>query len=239
MTPVDILAFGAHPDDVELAAGGTVAKHTAMGKQVAIVDLTRGEMGTRGSAEIRHEEAQRAKEILGVAHRINLDLGDAVFENDHASQLRVIEMVRRFRPRVVLANALHDRHPDHGRAAQLVSTACFMAGLRKITTQFEGSGQEPWRPAVMYHYVQGYYLKPAIIVDISDHFDAKMQAIRCYESQFYNPDSKDSETLLSQPWFMNQLEARAIEYGRPIGAKYGEGFQSVRDVGVRDLMELL
>lgn len=235
----DILAFGAHPDDVELGAGGTILRHTMEGKTVAIVDLTRGELGTRGTADIRHDEAQAAAKILGATARQNLDLGDGFFTEERASQLRIIEMVRKFRPQVVLANAVSDRHPDHGRAARLVETASFLAGLVKIETELDGVIQEPWRPKVVYHYAQGHFHQPSFVVDISAHFEKKMEAVKAYKSQFHDPKSREPSTLISEPWFINQLEARAIEYGRQIGVQYGEGFVASRDVGIRSFFDLI
>lgn len=216
-----------------------MARSVSEGKTVAIVDLTRGEMGTRGSAEIRAQEAADAARVLGVTARENLDFGDTLLANRREFQLRVIEMLRKYRPRIVLATALSDRHPDHGQAAELVTASCFLAGLVRIETLLDGELQAAWRPRAVYHYVQAHHLTPSLVVDISDHFDKKMDAIRCFRSQLYNPESSEPDTILSQPWFIKQLEARAIEYGWAIGAKYGEAFLTTRPVGVANLSELL
>jgi bacillithiol biosynthesis deacetylase BshB1 len=235
---VDILAFAAHPDDVELAASGTIMKHIAQGKTVAIVDLTQGEMGSRGTIHTRYEEAAAASEILGVKHRVNLKMEDGFFEINEENKRKIIEQIRRFQPEIVLANATSDRHPDHGRGSKLVSEACFLSGLVKIETQWDGQGQVAHRPKAVYHYIQDYYIKPDFVVDVTDFFDRKMQSIQAYKTQFFNPDSKEPETPISGQGFLDAVKSRMIEYGRPIGAKYAEGFTVERFIGVKDMFDL-
>jgi len=235
---IDILAFGAHPDDVELAAGGTVFSHAAAGHKVVIADLTRGELGTRGDAKSRETEAEKAASILGVMQRVNLELSDGFFEADNQSLLRVVEVIREFRPRIVLANAVTDRHPDHGRGASLVSRACFLAGLRKIKTQKAGLEQEVWRPETVYHFIQDRFIKPDLVVDISHCFEQKMMAIRAFETQFYNPESSEPETPISSAAFIAYIEGRGREMGRLIGTEFGEGFTTERPVGTDNLLKL-
>lgn len=232
---IDILAFGAHPDDVELACAGTLLRHIRDGKQVGIVDLTRGELGTRGSSEIRAEEAAAAAQILGISVRDNLELADGFFENNKENQLKVVKSLREYKPQVVLAPAAHDRHPDHGRASQLISDACFFSGLVKIDT-----GQEPWRPAAIYHYVQDRYVNPDLIVDITEMVDKKMEAIMAYKSQFYQPDGKsgEPETPISSPEFLEYVQARHSHFGRLIGVRYAEGFKVERSIGVKSFFDL-
>jgi len=221
---LDILAFGAHPDDVELGCAGTILKHIEDGRKIGIIDLTRGELGTRGSAAIRKKESDAAAKILGVAVRENLGMADGFFLNDKKHQLKVIQKIRQYQPDVVIANSPKDRHPDHGRGAQLVSDACFLAGLPKIKTSLHGKSQKAWRPKSVYHYIQFNPHKPDFVVDISKHFEKKMDAIRAFPSQFYNPDSKETETLISSPEFFNLVKKRCEEHGSQINAKYGEGF---------------
>lgn len=221
---LDILAFGAHPDDVELGCAGTILKHIEDGKKIGIIDLTRGELGTRGTAAIRDKESKAAAKILGVEFRENLKMADGFFLNDKTNQLKVIQKIRQHQPDVVIANAIEDRHPDHGRAAKLVSDACFLAGLPKIKTSWKGKSQKAWRPKAVYHYIQYNPHKPDFAVDISKHFEKKMEAIRAFGSQFYNPHSKEPETLISTPEFFGLVKKRCEEHGRQIGAKYGEGF---------------
>ncbi|TND05889.1 MAG: LmbE family protein [Bacteroidetes bacterium] len=237
-TNLDILAVSVHPDDVELACSGTLLRHIAQGYRCGILDLSRGELGTRGSAEIRAKEAARAAEILGVAVRENLDLPDGFFRNDRESQLRIIEIIRKYRPKIVLCNAVYDRHPDHGRASGLVSESCFYSGLVKIETVHNGVKQDCWRPQAVYHYIQDRHIKPDIVVDITDFAEKKMEAIRAFASQFYNPDSKEPATPISGLEFMEAVKARMILTGREIGVKYGEGFTVERSPGVPDLFLL-
>ena len=235
---VDILAFAAHPDDVELAASGTIMRHIAQGKTVAIVDLTQGELGSRGTIETRYEEAAAASEIMGVKFRENLKMADGFFEINEENKRKIVEQIRRFQPTIVLANAMHDRHPDHGRGGKLVSEACFLSGLIKVETEWEGEKQSHHRPEVVYHYIQDYYIKPDFVVDVTDFFDRKLQAIRAFKTQFFNPDSKEPETPISGQGFLDSVQSRMIEYGRPIGVKYAEGFTTERFVGVDDLFDL-
>ena len=230
---LDILAFGAHPDDVEISCSGTILKQIDLGYSCGIIDLTQGELGTRGNAELRFKEAERAKEVLGIEARENLGFADGFFLNDKAHQLPIVEMIRKYRPEIVLANSVHDRHPDHGKAAKLVADACFLSGLIKIET-----GQEAWRPNAVYHYIQDEYIHPDISVDITPYFDKKVESIMAYSSQFYDPDSEEPETPISGKDFLEFLKGRAMVVGRPIGAKYAEGFTAARNVGVNNLFDL-
>jgi bacillithiol biosynthesis deacetylase BshB1 len=234
----DILAFGAHPDDVELAAAGTLIHHIKMGAKVSIVDLTAGEMGTRGDAETRAAEAALSRKIMGVQNRMNLHLRDGFFENDEASLLKVVAAIRHFCPRVILANAVADRHPDHGRAAALVERACFLSGLPKVITHFEGAEQTAWRPSAVYHYIQDRYIKPDLVVDITDSFSQKMEAIRAFSSQFYKAGDVGPQTPISSAAFLQFIEARAREFGRSIGVEFGEGFTVERPLGITNLMNI-
>lgn len=219
---LDILVFAAHPDDAELSCSGTLLHHLALGKKVGIVDLTRGELGTRGSAELRDREAAVSSGILGIHVRENLQMADGFFENNREHQLQIIEMLRKYQPELVLANAIHDRHIDHPRAAQLVKNACFLSGLGKIKT-----GDYPaWRPKRILHYIQDYSMKPDVIVDITPYFEKKIACVMAFSSQFYDPESNEPETPISGKHFFRFLEARALEMGRLIGVEYGEGFVS-------------
>jgi bacillithiol biosynthesis deacetylase BshB1 len=219
---LDILVMAAHPDDAELSCAGTILKHIAAGKKVGIVDFTRGELGTRGTPEIRLQESADATKILGLQARENLGIRDGFFRNDEETQLKLIEVIRKYQPDIVLANALEDRHPDHGKGAQLAIDACFLSGLRQIKT-----GDLPaWRPAQVYHYIQDRYLEPDFVVDISSQWDQKEAAIRAFKSQFFDPNSAEPASYISSPDFLNFIQARAMEMGHKIGVKYGEGFQS-------------
>ena len=235
---LDILAFGAHPDDVELGCGGTIAKEIQLGKKVGIIDLTRGELGTRGSAEIRDTEAAKAAKILGVAVRENLRMRDGFFKNDEAHQLQIIEMIRKYNPEIVLCNAIDDRHIDHGRGSSLVSDACFLSGLRRIETSHNNELQEAWRPKVVYHYIQWQNIEPDFVVDISAQMEQRMLAIRAYRSQFYDEQSKEPQTPISSKQFMDSLYYRPMEYGRMTGVEFAEGFTVERLIGVSNLFEL-
>ncbi len=235
---LDILAFGAHPDDVELSCAGTLAKQTALGYSCGVVDLTRGELGTRGTPELRMEEAKAAGEVMGLKVRENLGFQDGFFKNDQEHQLKVIQQIRRFQPEIVIANAPTDRHPDHGRGSFLLKEASFLAGLRMIETEWEGEQQEPWRPQMVLYYIQFQNLKPDFIVDISEHIHTKVEAIKAYKSQFYDPDSDAPKTVISSKNFMDSVTYRAQDMGRLIGAEYGEGFISAQDIGINDLMSL-
>jgi bacillithiol biosynthesis deacetylase BshB1 len=231
----DVLVFGAHPDDVELGCGGTVAKMVGQGKKVAIVDLTRGELGTRGSAELREQEAHTAAEILGVKTRINLRLKDGFFQCDLDSLLEVVTVIRKYKPSIVLANALADRHPDHGRGAELVAQACFLSGLQKVETP---DYPEIHRPTAVYHYIQDFERTPDLVVDITDYEKQKMDAILAFSSQFFDPKSNEPETPISTPAFLERLVGRDLAMGRPCGFKAGEGFEILRPIGVDSLLDL-
>ena len=235
---LDILAFGAHPDDVEISASGTLIRHIRMGKKAGICDLTRGELGTRGSADLRDEEAKRSSAILGLSARVNLALRDGFFQVDESSILKCVEQIRKFRPEIVLCNATEDRHPDHGRASDLVSKACFYAGLPKIKTSLEGKEQEAWRVRSVYHYIQDRYIKPDIVVDITPFFEEKMNSILAFSSQFYSSDSNEPATPISSPEFLEYLKARAVSMGRSIQVLYAEGFTVERTPGVNSLFDL-
>jgi len=219
---LDILVMAAHPDDAELSCSGTILKHIAAGKKVGIVDFTRGELGTRGTPEIRLQESADATKILGLHTRENLGIRDGFFRNDEETQLKLIEVIRKYQPDIVLANALEDRHPDHGKGAQLAIDACFLSGLRQIKT-----GDLPaWRPTQVYHYIQDRYLEPNFVIDISSHWDQKEAAIRAFKSQFFDPNSMEPASYISSPDFLLFIQARSMEMGHKIGVKYGEGFQS-------------
>ncbi|MFM1821011.1 MAG: hypothetical protein RLZZ402_1370 [Bacteroidota bacterium] len=218
---LDILVMAAHPDDAELSCAGTILKHIAEGKKVGIVDFTRGELGTRGTPEIRLQESADATKILGLHARENLGIRDGFFINDEETQLKLIEIIRKYQPEVVLANALEDRHPDHGKGAQLAIDACFLSGLRQIKT----GDLSAWRPKQVYHYIQDRYLEPDFVIDITAHWDQKEAAIRAFKSQFFDPNSVEPASYISSPDFLNFIQARAMEMGHKIGVKYGEGFQ--------------
>jgi len=239
MMKLDILAVCAHPDDAELGCGGTLALHSAMGHKTGVVDLTRGELGTRGTVETRHAEATDAAKILGLSIRENLQLKDGFFQNDPEHQLKVITAIRRFRPEIVLTNATYDRHIDHGKGASLTADACFLSGLMKIETTWDGERQEAWRPKAVYHFIQSQFIEPDFIVDITTTWQQKIDAIRAFKTQFFDPNSKAPETYISTPAFMQMVESRAIEQGHAIGVKYGEGFTVRRYPGVTSLFHLL
>ncbi|HEY9001178.1 MAG TPA: bacillithiol biosynthesis deacetylase BshB1 [Mucilaginibacter sp.] len=236
---LDILVLPVHPDDAELGCSGTIVKEIALGKKVGIVDLTRGELGTRGSAEIRDKESAASAKILGLTVRDNLGLPDGFFENNKPHQLKVIEAIRRFRPEIVITNAYHDRHPDHGRASDLVEDSAFLSGLRKIETYYNGEKQQEWRPNLVLHFIQDNYIKPDILVDVTDYWDKKIESIHAFGSQFYNPEwENEPQTYISSPEFIQVIEARAREYGKSIGVKFAEGFISRKILGVNDLFDL-
>lgn len=239
MTKLDILVLPVHPDDAELGCGGTILKHIAAGKKVGIVDLTRGELGTRGSAEIRAQEAAAAAEILGLTLRDNLGLPDGFFENSREYQLKVIEVIRRYQPEIIITNAHYDRHPDHGRASDLVETSTFLSGLRKIETYFEGELQQAWRPNLLLHFIQDQYIQPNIVVDVTDYWDKKIESVMAYGSQFYNPEWKgEPQTYISSPEFIKIIDGRGLEFGKSIKVKYAEGFTSKKIFGVDSLFDL-
>lgn len=230
---LDILAIAAHPDDVEISAGGTVARSIAQGKKVGIIDLTMGELGSRGSGELRLKEAAKASEILGISARENLGLADGFFTADQASMVKLIEKIRHYKPEIVLTNAPSDRHPDHGRASKFVRDACFYSGLRKIET-----GQEHWRPKAVYMFNQDYYNKPDFVVNVTEYWDIKMMALKAYASQFFDPNSSEPKTPISGEEFFDFLKSRAMEFGRPSGYLLAEGFMVDRAPGVNDLFDL-
>ncbi|MBS1529055.1 MAG: bacillithiol biosynthesis deacetylase BshB1 [Bacteroidetes bacterium] len=239
MLKLDILVLPVHPDDAELGCSGTIVKEIALGRKVGIVDLTRGELGTRGSVDIRNKEAEASAKILGLSVRENLDLPDGFFENTREYQLKVITAIRKFQPEIVITNAYHDRHPDHGRASQLVGDAAFLSGLRKIETSIDGGPQEAWRPRNVLHFIQDNYIRPDIVVDVTAYWDKKVESIHAFGSQFFNPNWKDEpQTYISSPEFMAVIEARAKEFGKSIGVKYAEGFLSKKILGVNSLFDL-
>ena len=237
---IDILAFGAHPDDVELSCGGTILKEIHNGKTVGIIDLTKGELGTRGTVQTRATEASNAASTLGVSFRKNLSFSDGFIANDKAHQLEVIKLIRHHQPEIVLCNAIDDRHIDHGVASKLVSDACFLSGLIKIETKSLDSEavQAPWRPKSIYHYIQWKPLEPDFVVDISDHIDKKMESVMAYSTQFYNPNSQDPETPISSKNFVDSVRYRAADLGRLIGVGYAEGFNVERLPAIDSLFDL-
>ena len=234
---LDILAFGAHPDDVELSCGGTIIKYIKEGKRVGIVDLTRGELGTQGNETIRDSESSLSQSILGVEKRINLDIGDGWFEINKENKLKVVRAIRRYQPTIILANAEDDRHPDHPRAAQLLKESLFLSGLKKIETIDNGVVQDIWRPKYLFHYIQYRYIKPDFVVDVSSHFETKMKAIMSFKSQFYEPGKK-SETLISSKKYLDFIKGRSHEMGSSIQVEHGEGFTSAVPLQI-DLKNLL
>lgn len=234
---VDILAIGSHPDDIELGCSGTIITEIRNGKKVAIVDLTQGELGTRGTVETRYNEAAEAARIMGVTARENLKLPDGFFENNPANQMKLIRAIRKYQPEIVLANALEDRHPDHGRGARLIADSSFFSGLRKIdTVDDNGQPQEAWRPKYVFHYIQDRYLEPSFVVDISDVFEQRMKAIAAYTTQFFNSKMEDDapQSYISTPEFLESVIARARMMGKRIGVKFGEGFVTEKVIGVRN-----
>ncbi len=235
---LDILAIGAHPDDVELGAGATIAKEIANGKKVGILDLTRGELGTRGSAEIRDVEASNSAKILGVSIRENLKLEDGFFEDSKDNQLKIIGVIRKYQPEIVLINAKIDRHPDHTNANKLVSTACYLSGLRKIETIFEDKLQKEWRPKHVYSYIQWKYIEPDFVVDVSDFIDIKIESVLAYKSQFFDSNSKEPETPISSKGFLDSLRNTASELGRVSNVKYAEGFNVERYPAIDSLFDI-
>lgn len=230
---LDILAFGVHPDDIELGCSGTLLAAVAEGKKVGVVDLTRGELGTRGSAEIRLEEAGRAAAILALSVRENLEMADGFFENDEENKRKVIAAIRKFQPDIILANAFEDRHPDHGRSARLVADAAFLSGLRKIVTYADGVLQPIWKPGYVFHYIQDRYIEPDFVVDISAHLEKKMESIKAYSTQFYNPALDEPETYISSSGFLEGIRARALLFGKKVGVAYAEGFTSEKTIGIK------
>ncbi len=236
---LDILVFAVHPDDAELGCSGTILKHIAEGKKVGIVDLTRGELGTRGTAETRDLEAIESSKILGLSIRENLRFRDGFFKNDETHQLEVIRMIRKYKPEILLSNAKYDRHPDHGRAGDLVNDAAFLSGLSKIETIDQDVKQDAWRPSLNLQYIQDRYIKPDIIIDITPYMDTKIEAVKAFKTQFHDPDSKEPQTYISSPEFFESIIGRSREFGKSIGATYGEGFTSRKLLGTNSLFNLL
>jgi N-acetylglucosamine malate deacetylase 1 len=235
---LDILVLAAHPDDAELACAGTILSHVAKGYKVGVVDLTQGELGTRGNAELRLQEAEESAKILGLSARQNIKLRDGFFQNEEKDLIEIIKQVRLYQPTIVLANAIEDRHPDHGRASELAERACFLSGLIKIETTLNGRPQVAWRPSFIYHYVQDRYIKPDFVVDITPYYEKKVEAIKAFKSQFFDPAASSPNTYISSPEFLEFIRARAEEYGHSIGVKYGEGFTTYRKIGVNNLFNL-
>ncbi len=236
----DILVFAAHPDDAELGCSGTLAKEIARGKKAVIADLTQGELGTRGSGPLRLEEAAEAAAILKLSARENLGFKDGFFQNDSEHQLKIIQVIRKYRPEIVLLNAPEDRHPDHGRASRLCTEACFYSGLRKIVTYKEdGTEQEPWRPKNAFHYIQDRYLQPDLVVDVTDYWDIKTASVMAFKSQFFDPESREPSSYISSPEFLDFIHSRGLEFGHQIGTRYGEGFIRSKMLGVDSLFDLL
>lgn len=236
---VDILAFGAHPDDVEISCGGTLLRYRDEGKRIAIVDLTRGELGTRGSADLRMEECKAASQILGLVDRVNLGMADGYFEENEDHLHQIIREIRHFRPKLILANSIRDRHPDHGRAAALVARAAFLSGLPKINTERNGISQEAYRAPMLLHYIQDMYLEPDVVLDVSVYAEEKIKLVQCFSSQFFDPNSTEPETPISNAHFFEFMKGRMLQYGRPIGVAYAEGFTLNRVFGVDDLFHLI
>ncbi|MFL2643905.1 MAG: bacillithiol biosynthesis deacetylase BshB1 [Flavobacteriaceae bacterium] len=235
---LDILAIGAHPDDVELGCAGTIAKEISKGKKVGIVDLTRGELGTRGDAKTRDTESNDAAKLLGVEFRENLNFSDCFFANDKEHQLKLVEVIRKYKPDLVICNAIQDRHIDHSKAAKLVTDACFLSGLKKIETACKSISQDPWRPVNVYHYIQWNNNEPNFVVDISDFIKNKLDAVMCYKSQFYNPNDSSEVTPISTKNFLNSIEYRARDLGRLTGVEYAEGFNALRTPIVNHISDL-
>lgn len=236
---LQILAIGVHPDDVELGCAGTLLAAIEEGKKVGILDLTRGELGTRGTPETRKEEARNAADILGIQVRENLGMADGFFQNDEAHQRLLITAIRKYQPDIILANAPEDRHPDHGRSAKLISDAAFLSGLRKIETQVDGVNQAPWRPAYVFHYIQDRFIQPSFVIDISKYMDKKIESVLAYTTQFYNPDLNEPQTYISSPQFIESVKARAMMLGKRIGVEYAEGYISEKMIGIKSLDNII
>lgn len=235
---LDILAFGAHPDDVEIGCSGTIAKEISLGKKVGIIDLTQGELGTRGNVPLRYEEAKKASEILGISVRENLKFEDGFFNYNQENLLKIITQIRKYQPEIVLCNAIDDRHIDHPKGSKIVSDACFLSGLRKIETSFNGEIQQAWRPKFVYHYIQWKNIEPDFVVDISLFMETKKQAVLAYSSQFFDPNSTEPQTPISTPTFIESIEYRAKDLGRLAGFEYGEGFTTERTLAVNSLFDI-
>ncbi len=237
---LDILAMGAHPDDVELSCSGVLMKAIEEGKKVGILDFTRGELGTRGTPEIRLAESAAATQVMGIHVRENLEIADGFFENSKENQLKIIQIIRLYQPDIIIANALDDRHPDHGKGAKLAYDASFLSGLRMIETFDKNKkAQIAWRPKKVIHYIQDRYLEPDFVVDITPYWEKKVEAIKAFKSQFFDPSSTEPESYISKPGFLEFIEARALEMGHKIGVKYGEGFQSEFTLSIKSLDNML
>jgi len=237
---LDVLAIGVHPDDVELGCSGTLIKEVKRGKTVGIVDLTEGELGTRGTVETRYQEAADASKIIGAVARENLQMRDGFFKNDEEHQMKVIQVLRKYQPEIVIANILEDRHPDHGRAGHLVYDACFLSGLKQVKTIDEkGAEQEKWRPKYLLHFIQDRFYEPDVIVDITDAFEQKMASIKAYTTQFFSSSSTEPETYISKPDFLDAIVARARVLGKRIGVQFAEGFLSKKNIGIANLDALV
>ena len=232
---LDVLAFGVHPDDIELSCGGALLVEKKGGKKTGIIDLTQGELGTRGTAETRMDESTQAGLILKVDARENLKMKDGFLLNDESHQRRIVEMIRKYQPEIIFCNATEDRHPDHGRSASLVSDSSFLSGLVKIETNSAGERQKPWRPKYVFHYIQDRYLKPDFVLDISDVFEQKIEAVRAYRTQFFNPDVEGPQTYISTPGFIESIVYRAKMFGKLIGVEYAEGFTTAKAIGIKSL----
>jgi len=235
---LDILAIGVHPDDIELGCAGTLIKHIAMGYKVGLCDLTMGQLGTKGTPTLRLQEAEEARKVMGALVRDNLGMEDGWFTIDKEHVLKIATVIRRYKPQLVLANAITDRHPDHGRASQLISEACFYSGLKAIELSHDGEPIEAWRPKAVYHYVQDRYVKPDLVVDITPYMEQKMACVRAFASQFYNPTDSSPQTPISSKLFLDSVEGKCRVYGRDIGVDYAEGFTAERNIGVNDLFDL-
>jgi bacillithiol biosynthesis deacetylase BshB1 len=236
---LNILAFGVHPDDVELGCSGTLLAAIAEGKKVGIIDLTRGELGTRGTAETRKTEAMKAADILGVHARENLGMADGFFQNDETNLRKVITVIRKFQPEIILANAFEDRHPDHGRSSKLVADAAFLSGLRKIETSEGDKLQDIWKPSYVFHYIQDRFIEPSFVVDITAHFEKKMESVLAYSTQFFNPNLDEPQTYISSGQFLETIKARALMFGKRIGVGYAEGFCTEKTIGITSFDALI
>jgi bacillithiol biosynthesis deacetylase BshB1 len=237
---LDVLAIGVHPDDVELGCSGTLIKEVKRGKKAGVIDLTQGELGTRGTIETRFQEAEEAARIMGISVRQNLKMRDGFFQNDEAHQLQLIQAIRKYQPEIIIGNILEDRHPDHGRAGQLIYDACFLSGLKQVKTKDEeGREQEKWRPKQLLHYLQDRFYEPDVIVDITEVWDQRLQSIKAYKTQFHNPGSDEDETYISSPEFLESIIARARLLGKRIGVRFAEGFISKKSIGISNLDALI
>ncbi|MDB5252809.1 MAG: GlcNAc-PI de-N-acetylase [Flaviaesturariibacter sp.] len=237
---LDILAIGAHPDDVELGCSGVLIAEARRGKKVGIVDLTQGELGTRGTVETRYAEAAEAARIMGLAARENLKMRDGFFVNDEAHQLLLIAAIRKYRPEIIIGNSLEDRHPDHGKAGSLIYDACFLAGLKQVkTTDEQGAEQEKWRPKYLLHYIQDRFYEPDVIIDVSDVWEQRMEAVKAYRTQFHSDHTGEPQTYISSPEFMDAIVARARLLGKRIGVQFAEGFLSKKNIGLKSLDALV